>query len=80
MAGTDPTPGNELKIKLSVSLLSFTDLPLPQVPKPLPKPQARPDPIYLDLERTARGWKTATGRPVVRQVRKRSKSSSDGEG
>ena len=69
----DGNPGNELKIKLYVSLLSLTDFPLPPLSKPLPKPAAKTDPIYLDLERTARGSKVAS-----KPTKKRSRMSSEG--
>jgi len=74
----DGDPGNELKIKLSVSLLSLADFPLPPLSKPLPKPAAKTDPIYLDLERTPRGYKPATSKALSKPVKKRSRSSSEG--
>ena len=74
----DGDPGNELKIKLSVSLLSLTDFPLPPLSKPLPKPAAKTDPIYLDLERTARGYKPASSKAASKPTKKRSRTSSEG--
>lgn len=80
MAGADPSPGNELKIKLSVSLLSLSDFPTKDLSKPLsaPKPQLPATPIYLDLERTPRGWKPATAKSTPRPVAKRPHSASSG--
>lgn len=82
MAGSDPAPGNELKIKLSVSLLSLVDFPIKDLTAP-PKTQAKVyvkhDPIYLDLERTARGYRPASStKAVYRPAKKRIQSSSDG--
>lgn len=74
----DGDPGNELKIKLSVSLLSLADFPLPPVSKPLPKPAAKTDPIYLDLERTPRGYKPASSKATSKPIKKRSRTSSEG--
>ena len=74
----DRDSGNELKIKLSVSLLSLADFPLPSLSKPLPKPAAKIDPIYLDLERTTRGYRPATSKASSKPAKKRSRSNSDG--
>ncbi len=78
MAGADPAPGNELKIKLSVSLLSLSDFPTKDLSTLLPKPTLPSTPIYLDLERTPRGWKPCVSKTSLRPVPKRPRSLSSG--
>ena len=80
MAGADPTPGNELKIKLSVSLLSLADLSpagAHSCPPSAPKPPISREPIYLDLERTNRGFKPVS-KVSLHAPKKRSLSPSEG--
>ena len=80
MAGGEPGPGNELKIKLSVSLLSLSDFPTKDLSQPLSSPHPAPSsaPIYLDLERTSRGWKPSLSKASLRPAPKRPHSPSSG--